>query len=96
MKKKTVQKKKVNALSDTNELTISGQSVDIVDAIKTYKVSGKSSAFTQRQRAIFEEKFGIKDGVRKTNAEVARKFGISPTRVLQLYANVLYKMGYLS
>lgn len=78
-----------------NSLTISGVSVDIPSAIKKYKTVGKSTMLTDRQRTVFETKFGIKDNIVKRDTDTAQIFGISTVRVRQLYASVLYKIGVL-
>jgi DNA-directed RNA polymerase specialized sigma subunit len=75
---------------------IGGVSINIPSAIKKFKSSGKSSGLTERHQAIFEYKFGIKDGIQKTDKEVGEKFGISNSRVRQLSAYVLYKIGSLA
>ncbi len=76
-----------------NSLTISGVKVDIPTAIKKYKTVGKSTMLTERQRTVFESRFGIKDGIMKSDTDTAKIFGISAVRVRQLYASVLYKIG---
>jgi DNA-directed RNA polymerase sigma subunit (sigma70/sigma32) len=78
-----------------NSLIISGVKVDIPTAIKKYKAVGKSTIMTERQRTVFESRFGIKDGIVKRDTDTAQIFGISTVRVRQLYASVLYKIGVL-
>ena len=78
-----------------NSLTINGVKVDIPLAIKKYKTVGKSTMLTERQRTVFESRFGIKDGIVKRDTDTAQIFGISAVRVRQLYACVLYKIGVL-
>ncbi len=96
MVKKKSHKKKVRAFDGMKTITISGELVYPSAVIESYTSSGKLLPLTERQRTVFEDKFGIKDGIIKTNSKVAEKFGISTTRVLQLCANVLYKMGCIS
>ena len=96
MAKKKTHKKKARTFDGMKTITISGELVYPSAFIESYISSGKLLPLTERQRTVFEYKFGIKDGVIKTNSEVAEKFSISTTRVLQLYANVLYKMGCIS
>ena len=67
--------------------------ISISTALEHYKASVDSLPIRERHRAIFEERFGIKDGVAKTYAEVGKKFNISSTRVRQLCALVLHKVG---
>jgi DNA-directed RNA polymerase sigma subunit (sigma70/sigma32) len=74
---------------------IGGVSVNIPSGIKKYKSSKDSSGLTERHKAIFEYKFGIKGGIQKTDPEVAQKFKLSISRVRQLSAYVLYKIGCL-
>lgn len=76
-------------------LITEGITVDISTAIKKYKAIGKSTALTERQRAVFESKFGISDNVIKGDKDVAHLFSISAIRVRQLYTSVLYKIGVL-
>ena len=78
-----------------NNLVISGIKIDIPTAIEKYKVVGKSTILTERQRTVFESRFGIKDGMMKKDTDTARIFAISAVRVRQLYASVLYKIGIL-
>lgn len=78
-----------------NKLTISGIIVDVPVAIKKYRSVGKSTVLTERQRTVFESRFGIKDSVVKRDTDVAKAFGISAMRVRQLYTSVLYKIGVL-
>jgi RNA polymerase primary sigma factor len=75
------------------KMTISGTTIDVPAALEQYKLSSNSANLKERDRAIFEERFGIKDGIAKTYAEVGKKFKISATRVEQLCARTLFKIG---
>ena len=75
------------------KMTISGTTIDVPVALEQYKLSGGSAGLKERHREIFEEKFGVRDGVAKTYAEVGKKFNISAARVGQLCALVLFRIG---
>ena len=74
-------------------LTMDGIIIDLPTALEHYKASVGSTTLKERHRAIFEERFGIKDGVAKTYTEVGTRFNISSTRVRQLCAFVFHKVG---
>jgi DNA-directed RNA polymerase sigma subunit (sigma70/sigma32) len=76
-------------------MTIGGTTLDIGKSIARYKAAKKSADLKERHVAIFEDKFGIKDGVMKSYAAVGRNFGISQNRARQLCAFVLHKIGLL-
>lgn len=76
-------------------ITIDGTTLDANEVVKRYKAAGKPVDVKERHAAIFEDVFGIKNGVMKSYAEVGRAFGISSVRVRQLCALVLYKIRLL-
>ena len=78
------------------KITIDGVTLDVKDAIERYKTARPSAHITERQAAIFEERFGVTDGTTRTYDEVGRKFDISRERVRQLCAKVLHEIGLLS
>jgi DNA-directed RNA polymerase sigma subunit (sigma70/sigma32) len=78
-----------------DKMTVGGTTLDIEEAITRYKVAKKSADLNERHAAIFEDKFGITEGVMKSYAEVGHNFGISENRARQLCAFVLHKIGLL-
>ena len=76
-------------------MTIDGTVLDVNDAIERYKAAKRSAHITERQAAIFEERFGVNDSVARTYAEVGWKFNVSRERVRQLCARVLHEIGLL-
>ena len=76
-------------------ITVDGTTLDVDEVVKCYKAVGKPADVKERHIAIFEDVFGIKNGVLKSCAEVGRAFGISSERVRQICALVLYKIGLL-
>lgn len=78
-----------------NKIVIGGVVLDEKNVVKRYASMRPTAHITERQAAIFENKFGINDGLPKTYAEVGLKFGISRERVRQLCAKVLYEIGLL-
>jgi DNA-directed RNA polymerase sigma subunit (sigma70/sigma32) len=74
-------------------MTMNGVMIDVDEAITRYRIAKQSADLQARHAAIFEDKFGVKDGVMKSYADVGRKFGISPERVRQLCGLVLHKIG---
>jgi len=78
-----------------DKMTIGGTTLDIKESIARYKAARKSAELKERHAAIFEDKFGVRDGVMKSYAEVGCKFGISEERVRQLCGLVLHKVGIL-
>ena len=77
------------------KITVDGTTLDVDEVVKRYKAVGKPADVKKRHIAIFEDVFGIKNGVMKSYAEVGRAFGISSVRVRQLCAFVLHKIGLL-
>jgi len=67
--------------------------LDVQTAIERYKEMKQSARLTARRAAIFEDKFGVNDGVEKTYAAVGITFGISKERVRQLCARGLHEIG---
>ena len=78
-----------------NTMTMNGTTVDINGVIARYKAARKSAGLKERHAAIFEDKFGIRDGVMRSYAEVGRRFGVSEERARQLCGLVLHKIGVL-
>ena len=78
-----------------NTMTMNGTTVDINGAIAHYKAARKSAGLKERHAAIFEDRFGVRDGVMKSYAEVGHTFGISEERARQLCGLVLHKIGVL-
>jgi DNA-directed RNA polymerase sigma subunit (sigma70/sigma32) len=76
-------------------ITVDGTTLDVDVVVKRYKAVGKPADLKERHIAVFEDVFGIKDSVMKSYTKVGRTFGISPERVRQLCALVLYKIGLL-
>ncbi len=76
-------------------MTVDGTTLDIDEVVKRYKAVGKTVGVKERHIAIFEDKFGIGEGVIKRYVEVGRKFDVSSERVRQLCALVLDKIGLL-
>jgi DNA-directed RNA polymerase sigma subunit (sigma70/sigma32) len=76
-------------------ITVDGTTLDVNEVVKHYEAVGKSADVKERHRAVFEDVFGVKNGVMKSYAEVAREFNVSSERVRQLCALVLYKIGLL-
>lgn len=74
-------------------LTLDGVAIDLPTTLERYKALVGNAPLKERHRVIFEEKFGIKDGIAKTYTDVAKKFNISSTRVQQLCAFVFFKVG---
>ena len=77
-------------------ITVDGTTLDVDEVVKRYKAAGKPADVKERHAAVFESVFGVKNGVIKSYAEVGRAFSISSSRVRQLCALVLYKIGLLS
>jgi DNA-directed RNA polymerase sigma subunit (sigma70/sigma32) len=75
------------------QITVAGSTLDVQTVIERYKEMKQSARLTERRAAIFEDKFGVNDGVEKTYAAVGIKFGISNERVRQLCARVLHEIG---
>jgi len=76
-------------------ITMNGVTIDVDEAVTRYRTAQQSAGLKARHTAIFEDKFGIEDGIPKSYAEVGRTFGISPERVRQLCGLVLHKIGLL-
>ncbi len=74
-------------------LTVNDIPIDLPTALEQYKRLNRSAKIQERDRVIFEEKFGIKDGVSKTYVEVGRKFNVSPTRVRQICGRTFFRVG---
>jgi len=77
-------------------ITVDGTTIDVDAVVKRYKAVGKPADVKERHAAVFEDTFGVKNGVMKSYAEVGRAFGISSVRVRRLCALVLYKMGLIN
>ncbi len=65
---------------------------ELVNLFEREEIDAILSMMVEREREIVELRFGLKTGLPKTLAEVARKFGITRERVRQIEKEALEKM----
>jgi RNA polymerase primary sigma factor len=65
---------------------------ELVNLFEREKVDELLSMMDERERDILEMRFGLKDGITKTLAETARRFGVTRERIRQIEKDALDKM----
>ena len=56
------------------------------------KLSGVLNTLNERERAVIEQRFGLKDGNPRTLEEVGRQFNVTRERIRQIEAKALRKL----
>jgi len=59
---------------------------------KKTKIETAISLLSIRERAVLEMRFGLKDGITHSLAEVGKEFGVTRERVRQVEAKILEKI----
>lgn len=56
------------------------------------KIGDVLNTLNQRERAVIEQRFGLKDGTPRTLEEVGRQFNVTRERIRQIEAKALRKL----
>ena len=83
------------AVRNKHSITFVGKTLEADFIIAEYRKRKDTLDLKERHRAMFEARFGINDGIIKTNKETGRMFGVCGQRVWQISALVLDRMGLL-
>lgn len=85
--------KEGNEISLIDILTTDNEIVDVVQArIQEEKIKGKMHTLTKRERQVIEMRYGIVNGLKETQKDIARKLGISRSYVSRIEKRALNKL----
>lgn len=85
--------KEGNEISLIDVLTTDNEIVEFVEAkLQEEKIRGKIDILTKRERQVIEMRYGLFDGLKETQREIARKLGISRSYVSRIEKRALKKL----
>lgn len=85
--------KEGNEISLLDVLTVDNEIFDMVEAkLQEEKVRGKIGVLSQRERQVIEMRYGLFNGLKETQREIARKLGISRSYVSRIEKRALKKL----
>lgn len=85
--------KEGNEISLIDILTTDNEIVDVVEAkMQEEKIRGKMGILTKRERQVIEMRYGLFNGLKETQREIARKLGISRSYVSRIEKRALKKL----
>ncbi len=85
--------KEGNEISLLDVLTSDNEIVDIVEMkLQEEKVRNKIGVLTRRERQVIEMRYGLFNGLKETQREIARKLGISRSYVSRIEKRALKKL----
>ncbi|NLB53528.1 MAG: RNA polymerase sporulation sigma factor SigK, partial [Syntrophomonadaceae bacterium] len=85
--------KEGNEISLIDVLTTDNEIVEFVEAkLQEEKIRGKIDILSNRERQVIEMRYGLFDGLKETQREIARKLGISRSYVSRIEKRALKKL----
>jgi RNA polymerase sporulation-specific sigma factor len=85
--------KEGNEISLIDILTTDNEIVDLVDAkLQEEKIKQKMEALSWREREVIEMRYGLFNGFKETQREIARKLGISRSYVSRIEKRAVKKL----
>lgn len=85
--------KEGNEISLIDVLTTDNEIVEFVEAkLQEEKIRGKIDILTRRERQVIEMRYGLFDGLKETQREIAKKLGISRSYVSRIEKRALKKL----
>ncbi len=85
--------KEGNEISLIDVLTTDNEIVEFVEAkLQEEKIRGKIDILTKRERQVIEMRYGLYDGLKETQREIAKKLGISRSYVSRIEKRALKKL----
>jgi RNA polymerase sporulation-specific sigma factor len=85
--------KEGNEISLIYVLTTDNEIVEFVEAkLQEEKIRGKIDILTKRERQVIEMRYGLYDGLKETQREIAKKLGISRSYVSRIEKRALKKL----
>ncbi len=82
-----------NEISLLDVLSVDNEIFDTVEAkLQEEKVRSKIGALSQRERQVIEMRYGLFNGLKETQREIARKLGISRSYVSRIEKRALKKL----
>jgi len=85
--------KEGNEISLIDVLTTDNEIVELVETkLQEEKIRGKISILNKRERQVIEMRYGLFDGLKETQREIARKLGISRSYVSRIEKRALKKL----
>lgn len=85
--------KEGNEISLIDVLTTDNEIVEFVEAkLQEEKIRGKIGILTKRERQVIEMRYGLFDGLKETQREIAQKLGISRSYVSRIEKRALKKL----
>ncbi len=85
--------KEGNEISLLDVLTCDNEIVDMVEMkLQEEKVRDKIGVLTRRERQVIEMRYGLFNGLKETQREIARKLGISRSYVSRIEKRALKKL----
>lgn len=85
--------KEGNEISLIDILTTDNEIIDVVEArIQEEKIRSKLEALTRSERQVIEMRYGLFNGFKETQREIAKKLGISRSYVSRIEKRALKKI----
>jgi len=85
--------KEGNEISLIDVLTTDNEIVEFVETkLQEEKIRGKIDILTKRERQVIEMRYGLFDGLKETQREIAKKLGISRSYVSRIEKRALKKL----
>lgn len=85
--------KEGNEISLLDVLTVDNEIIDLVETkLQEEKVREKINTLSCRERQVIEMRYGLFDGLKETQREIARKLGISRSYVSRIEKRALKKL----
>lgn len=85
--------KEGNEISLIDILTTDNEIIDLLEAkLQEEKIKSKMGVLTRRERQVIEMRYGLFNGLKETQREIARKLGISRSYVSRIEKRALKKL----
>lgn len=85
--------KEGNEISLLDVLTVDNEIIDLVETkLQEEKVRDKINVLSRRERQVIEMRYGLFNGLKETQREIARKLGISRSYVSRIEKRALKKL----